>query len=404
MLREHELKAAELLKLVYASLLIACVAVGQQGPGSGAQRQAALSFEQQGKDVEAEGAWKTIAAKEPRNAEAYAHLGLLEARQQRYKEAIVDYRKALALNPQMPNLRMNLGLSLFKSGELKEAIETFKPLLAGSPQDSPQAIRLQTILGLAEYGVGNYGAAVPFLRAAVGADSQNLQMRLMLAHSCLWSKQPQCVLDEYREIITINPNAAEAYMLAGEAYDELKDDTNSLAQFEAAIKADPSTPNVHFGYGYILWRLKRFDEAEEAFRGELANDPEHVLSLAYLGDAEVHLQHNEQAKPLLEHAIRLDPSIALAHLDLGVVLESEGQKEDAVREYKTAEKLNTNDENVHWRLGRLYQSMGRREEAKAELEKTRNLQKIDDEPLIYKIDKKASGSDGQTQSSGTAPK
>jgi hypothetical protein len=42
---------------------------------------------------------------------------------------------------------------------------------------------------------------------------------------------------------------------------------------------------------------------------------------------------------------------------------------------------------VHWRLGRLYQSLGRKEEAKAELEKTRNLQKVRDEPLVEKINR-----------------
>jgi tetratricopeptide (TPR) repeat protein len=32
----------------------------------------------------------------------YAHMGLLEARQERYKEAVPFYRKALALNPHFP--------------------------------------------------------------------------------------------------------------------------------------------------------------------------------------------------------------------------------------------------------------------------------------------------------------
>lgn len=351
------------------------------------RRQAALVFEQQGRTAEAEAAWKAIAADSPNDAESYAHLGLLEARQEHFKEAIADYRRALTLDPQMQSVRINLGLSLFKSGELKESIQTFEPMLKIMPGSSPQRPRLVALVGLAHYGLGNYAAAVPFLKQAVTANPGNLEFRLMLAHSCLWSKQYPCVLDEYREIIAINPGAAEAYMLAGEAYDELRQDTNAIEQFQAAVKADPKTPNVHFGYGYLLWRLRRFAEAETEFRAELANDPDHPLALAYLGDVEIHLQHNDEALPYLEHAIRIDPSIALAHLDLGTVYEGQAHKDDALREYQLAAKLNPEDENVHWRLGRLYQSLGRRDEARTELEKTHNLQKVRDKPLVEQISK-----------------
>jgi tetratricopeptide (TPR) repeat protein len=375
-------------RLPIASCLAAVlIAQGQQPSTEAGRRQAALAFEQEGRSGEAETEWKAIATADPKNAEAYAHLGLLEARQEHYREAISNYCKALAINPQFPNLRINLGLSYFKAGELKDTIRTYEPLLKELPGSSPQRPRIVTLVGLAQYGLGNYAAAVPYLNEAVADDPQNLQFRLMHSHSCLWSKQYPCVLDEYREIVTINPNAAEAYMLAGEAYDELKDDTNALAQFQTAVKADSKAPNAHFGYGYLLWRLMRFDEAEAEFRAELANNPEHALALAYLGDAEVHLQRNEQAEPYLEHSIRIDPSFALAHLDLGAVYEDRGRKADALREFQVSEKLDPNDENAHWRLARLYQSLGRKEDAKSEIEKTRSLQKVRDEPLVEKIDR-----------------
>ena len=351
------------------------------------QKQAALALEQEGRIAEAEAAWKAVASGDPKSAEAYAHLGLLEARQELYKDAISNYHKALAINPDFPNLRLNLGLSYFKAGELKETVQTYEPLLKEMPLSSPQRPRVVTLIGLAHYGMGNYAGAVPYLKEAVTYDPQNLEFRLMHAHSCLWSKQYQCVLDEYKEIIAINPNAAEAHMLAGEAYDELKDDTAALAQFEAAVKADPKTPNAHFGYGYLLWRLMRLDEAQTEFRAEISNNPNHALALAYLGDVEIHLQHNDEAAPFLERSIKIDPSFALAHLDLGIIYEGLDRKTDALREFQLASKLNPNDENTHWRLGRLYQSMGRKEEAKAEIEKTRNLQKVRDEPLVEKLDK-----------------
>ena len=70
-------------------------------------RQNALALERQGQNAEAEQAWQGMAQGNPQNAEAFAHLGLLEARQERYDEAIANYRKAIALNPELPGLQMN---------------------------------------------------------------------------------------------------------------------------------------------------------------------------------------------------------------------------------------------------------------------------------------------------------
>jgi tetratricopeptide (TPR) repeat protein len=138
---------------------------------------------------------------------------------------------------------------------------------------------------------------------------------------------------------------------------------------------------VHFGYGYLLWRVLRFDEAEKAFRSELQNNPEHPLALAYLGDTEIQLKHSDEAVPYLEHAVRIQPSVAIAHLDLGIIYESKGRKEDAVRELKTAERLSPDDPSIHWRLGRFYQSTGQKMEAKAEFDKTRNMQQGKEQSL-----------------------
>jgi tetratricopeptide (TPR) repeat protein len=138
---------------------------------------------------------------------------------------------------------------------------------------------------------------------------------------------------------------------------------------------------VYFGYGYLLWRLLKFDEAERAFRSELENNPEHPLALAYLGDTEIRLNRSEQAVPYLEHAVRIQPSVAIAHLDLGIIYEGQGRKDDALREFKAAERLSPDDPSIHWRLGRFYQSIGRKVDAKAEFDKTQNMQKAKEQSL-----------------------
>lgn len=336
-------------------------------------RQEALALEQQGKNSEAETAWRAYLKTHPLNPEPYAHIGLIEARQEHYKGAVLFYRKAMALNPALPSLRLNLGLALFKSDELKQAIQEFQTLLKSEPSSSPEAERLTILIGMAYYGLCEYAEAVPYLKEAAASDSQNLPLRLALAHSCLWAKQYQCVLDTDRQILTLNAESAEADMLAGEALDELQDYPGAIQQFRAAVKADPKEFNVHFGLGYLLWTQRQFPEAASEFQAELGNNPNHLQALAYLADTQIRMNHPEVALPLLEKVEQIAPALPLAHLDLGVLYVDTGRNAEALRELNEAAKLAPDNVNVNWRLAQLYRSMGKKTEAEAEFDKTRRL-------------------------------
>jgi tetratricopeptide (TPR) repeat protein len=369
-------------------MMLAMVATRCQGQTAAAadrQRQEALALEQQGKNAEAEVAWRAFLKAYPSSPEPWAHLGLLEARQEHYKEAVPLYRKALVLNPAFPELRLNLGLALFKSGELKQAIQEFKPLLKSQLPHSSDAQRFTILLGMAHYGLREYADAAPYLRQAAAADPQNLQLRLTLAHSCLWSKQYQCVLDAYHEILTLNAESAEADMLAGEAEDELKNYNGAIDEFRAAVKADPKEPDVHFGLGYLLWGRKQYAEAASEFQAELANNPNHVQAMIYLGDAQMQLNHPEAAMPILENSLRIDAGRELAHLDLGILYADADRQDDALRQFKEAARLAPEDVNAHWRLGRLYRSMGKKDEAKAEFDNASSITRAADDALIDKM-------------------
>jgi tetratricopeptide (TPR) repeat protein len=287
-------------------------------------------------------------------------------------------------------------LALFKDGDSRGAIQEFSILLKSRPDD----FQLNALTGMAHYGLAEYAAAVPYLKAASAHDAANLPLRLALAHSCLWSKQFQCVMDVYRQILDLNAESAEADMLAGEALDEMKDNEGSTKMFRAAVQANPKEPNVHFGLGYLLWTQKQYPEAATEFQAELANDPNHIQSMLYLADTDIQLNHIEEARPLLEKVEKMSGGIPLDHLDLGIVYSEAGEKENALRELTAAARLTPDDVNVHWRLGRLYQKMGRRDEARAEFDKASKLNKAADEDLYKKI---ANGNPRPPQAPAEAP-
>ena len=382
-----------------AVVFLACNCRGQSRSGRDSDRENAIAAEQAGQFADAEKWWLAYLKTHSTSAEANAHLGLVEAHQGRYKDAVPYYRRALVLDPKMPGLRLNLGLSLFKTGELKGAIEMFSPLLKDKSISPSEIQRMNVLIGMSYYGLGEYSTAVPFLRASAASDPQSLWLRLALAQSCLGAKQYQCVLDVYHEILDLNAESAEADMLAGEALDEMKDHAGAIQQFEAAVKADPKLPNVHFGLGYIRWTQNQFEQAAPEFQAELQNIPDHPQALTYLGDVDIKLGDEASARPLLEKAIAIDPHIALAHLDLGIVYADAGRTDDALQQMKVAERLDPGDQNIHWRLARFLKSIGRIQEAKIEFERVQAVQKASDESLFDKLHpRQADGKAGKPSS------
>ena len=386
--------------LTLVSGLVSCW--GQTPAAAPDHRQNARVLQESGRYAEAADEWRVFLKAHPENVEAYADLGLIEARQEHYKEAIPLYRKALVIDPRMSGIRLNLGLAYFKSAAMKEAIETFTPLLKTFPADSPDHIRVSTLIGMAHFSLGEYAAAVPFLKSAAIADPQNILYRFSLAQSCLNARQYQCVLDAYQELLKLNGESAAADMLAGQAYDEMKNTNGAIEQFRAAVKADPKWPNAHFGLGYLLWTQNQCDEATKEFRAELENVPESPQAMTYLADCKVQLGQPGDALPLLEKALKIDPHIARAHLNLGVIYQDQGRQQDALRELTTAVKLTPQDSNIHWRLARLYQAIGRKDEAKLEFEKTSSLKKAESDSIFTQL--KAAQQKGKTEETpGASP-
>ena len=344
-------------------------------------RATALAMEQNGNSEGAEQVWKDLAKAHQGDPEPPAHIGLLEARQLHYDAAIESYKQALALKPDYPGLRLNLGLAYFKAAQFPDAIRSFKLELKRAPEDQ----RLTILLGMAHYGMGDYLVAIPYLSQAADRDRQSLPLRLTLAHSCLWSKQYDCVLTVEKEILALNSESAEADMLAGEALDEMGDDAGAVEQFRSAVRANPKEPNVHFGLGYLLWKQSKVAEAATEFQAEIVNDPTHKNARAYLGDSYVILSHYAEAEPELLKAAADAPSIAMVHRDLGIVYANTNRKDRAIEELQLAISLDPQDMAPHWRLAKLYQSSGKKDEAKAEFATASKLNKATDEALTSKM-------------------
>lgn len=85
--------------------------------------------------------------------------------------------------------------------------------------------------------------------------------------------------------------------------------------------------------------------------------------------ADVLIRRNDfqSAKPLLEKALAIDPSIRIIHLDLGIVFAEDKQYDRAIAALKEAIRLDNSKTDAHYRLARVYKDAGKPAQAAAEL-------------------------------------
>jgi tetratricopeptide (TPR) repeat protein len=246
-------------------------------------------------------------------------------------------------------------------------------------------MQARSLLGLSYYGTKRFAEAAKHLELAAKAEPDNIRLRQVLAQSCLWAKQFDCALEEFRQIEQRDPNSAAVHVLTGEALDGMGKTAEAIVEFQEAVKSSPQDPNLHFGLGYLYWKLKQYDEAATAFKGELAVDPENGQALAYLGDIEMKKNNPKGALPLLKRALQSRNDIRIAYVDLGAILTEQGQYPAAIAALKRAVELDPEQPDAHYRLGRAYQATANQAAAQKEFAKVRELHDKSEEDVARKM-------------------
>jgi len=90
---------------------------------------------------------------------AKANEGVNLSRQAKYSEAVQANEQAIAIDPTLPGIYLNLGLAWFKAGKFPEAIAAFEKENAKLPTD-----QVRTLLGMSYFGAGKSREAARWLK------------------------------------------------------------------------------------------------------------------------------------------------------------------------------------------------------------------------------------------------
>jgi Tfp pilus assembly protein PilF len=309
---------------------------------------------------------------------AEANRGVQEAQKNHFPAAIAAYRKAIALNPNLPGIYLNLGLAYFKQGDFQNALNAF-----GKESDKAPNQRVSTLMAMSYFGLGRYKEAADKLAPLAAAEPNNAELSYVLAKSYLWSRQFDKAEQLFHQLLMHDPDSAPVHMLLGEALDADEHTAEATVEFEQAAKAKPDQPDVHFGLGYLYWKQHRYDDAERQFREELKTNPRSAPASGYLGDCLLKAGDKAAAEVALKNSLAWQANLYVPHVDMGILQVENKQYEAARQHFQDAIQIDPKGYDAHYRLARLYREMGKTAQAQEQFAIVQKLhQQKDQEPLM----------------------
>jgi tetratricopeptide (TPR) repeat protein len=169
--------------------------------------------------------------------------------------------------------------------------------------------------------------------------------------------------------------AASLFNLAGKFYYQ-KDFDQSLQLISRLKKLKPASPAAHNATGVLLDELKRYDEAEAAYRKAIELNPDEATAYSNLGNllSDENLKRYDEAEAAYRKAIELNPPLDFAHVNLGQLYFDLGKPQEAINILTEAIKLSLESARCYRQRGIIYQTIGDLETALDDYKKAIELQ------------------------------
>ena len=193
--------------------------------------------------------------------------------------AIADYRRAVAIRPDRPELRVNLAHALFRSGAVEEALAELDALL----QDHPTHPQARTIRAAVYFELRRFRESVADLDVVLAAHPGHADAARNRADSKLACGDVEGALADLDLAIRTHPTDFRAYNNRGGLRLRRGDAEGALADYARAVELDPREWVSRNSLGLARWRTGDLAGAEADFRAALARDPDYPTARANLG-------------------------------------------------------------------------------------------------------------------------
>ncbi|CAN5911883.1 tetratricopeptide repeat protein [soil metagenome] len=234
--------------------------------GSGARTFRANTLDMLGRYPEAVEAYEEVIEETPDWWEAHANLGICHARNERFAEAELAFRRGLKDCPGSPEIRDELAAHLVS--ERKNLDEALKL--------SEEAVALGRDEVRHLYTLGEVRLA---LEDEAGAE------------------------DAYRSVLALDPEDPNAHLELGLIHERRGEATEAEEHFIEALKSDPGNPRALYSYASLYYAADDLETAEELLVRAVAIDDEYSPALSALASIQARNGDYDSSLGYIEKAV-----------------------------------------------------------------------------------------------------
>src|SRR5208283_4542936 len=195
------------------------------------------------------------------------------------------------------------GDKYFSEAKYKEAIIEYRNVL----QIDPKNVHATERLGDSHYSIGEMEQAFSFLSKARELDPDNLQVRLKLGAIYLWGKKAEEARREAEFILEKEAKNLDGLLLFAGSANTKEEIEGSVKRLEAALPDFAGQPRFQLALGTLYMRKGDILGAEHAFKEAVAKDPKSAQAHSALGGLYVAKRDAEQAEAEYKAAADLAP-------------------------------------------------------------------------------------------------
>jgi len=240
------------------------------------KEEKALSYVQEGKALMEQGnadkarvQFKNALQINPRLAEAYYNMGLLDEKSQNWKGAFGNMSEAVRLDPNLVDAHLKLGQLYLGAHQFDKASQE----VAMVKQIKPELVGAFTLGGAILFTQGKKAEGIEQVTLGLEKDPTNLDAMMLLASLYLTNSQYAEALSVLKKGIESHPQDIGLQLQKIRVEAESKDYDAAVNDYQALIAKNPDKKDLNFGLVALLSKIGRQEQAEGMLKGLVEKYP-----------------------------------------------------------------------------------------------------------------------------------
>jgi tetratricopeptide (TPR) repeat protein len=277
----------------------------------------------------------------------------------RYKEAVIQFRNAIQIDPEFAEAHYQLATAYIKLQSVQEAFRELSTTVELDPRNTDAQLRLAVFL----IGMRRYDDAQRAAEKVIAADPRNARAHSVLAEKYAVLQVWTQAIQEFQTAIDLDPAQVENYARLSIVYLATGRTADAETTLRQATQVQPKSPEALLNLGRYYLGQHRLAQAEATLRAASDVAPNSTLPKVLLTKAYLEGRKLVEAEQLSKDLKRLAPNDPDGYGAPASFYEATGQQEKAAAELRALLAARPKDAAIKARLISTLINLNRTDEA-----------------------------------------